>query len=396
MHIKRFEGPSMQAVLSQIRAELGEDALILSSRTLKKKRGAFGLMAKTCVEVQAAVERNAGGQRLASSPRTEEPFRPNHPQPNSPEETQEISVANEQSLSATIEQLQREVQRLQSRGEFEEEMRSEIRGLREAMHSSLSRASAGKLDPVVEAMRREGLDWMHAETVAMAWQEADHAGGRLSIEDVLTERIERHLVVPRTDKGDRLRIMVGAPGVGKTTSLAKLAVRNEEGERDVALASLDHYRIGATAQLRDYAALLGAPFCEVGDVADLPSVVERFRGSSVLVDTAGRSAGDGPNIGALTSLRTIFGKRLCVDLVIDATAKRRVQRAQVERFASLMPDRILLTKTDECDSMVDVANLALDEDCAPLCWLGTGQRVPEDLEVANARSLARSVLGRAA
>ena len=190
--------------------------------------------------------------------------------------------------------------------------------------------------------------------------------------------------------------MVGAPGVGKTTSLAKLAVRNEEGERDVALASLDHYRIGATAQLRDFAALLGAPFCEVGNVADLAGVVERFRGSSVLVDTAGRSAGDGPTLGTLTTLRKTLGKRLCVDLVIDATAKRRVQRALVERFASLVPDRILITKTDECDSMADVANLALDEDCAPICWLGTGQRVPEDLEVANARSLARSVLGRAA
>jgi flagellar biosynthesis protein FlhF len=124
--------------------------------------------------------------------------------------------------------------------------------------------------------------------------------------------------------------------------------------------------------------------------------MDRFRGSSVLVDTAGRSAGDGPALGALTALRKTLGKRLCVDLVIDATAKRRIQRAQVERFASLVPDRVLLTKTDECDSMADVANLALDEDCAPICWLGTGQRVPEDLEVANARTLARSVLGRAA
>jgi flagellar biosynthesis protein FlhF len=386
MHIKRFEGSSMKAVLAEIREELGEDALILSSRTVRKGRGAFGLMARSRVEVQAAIERQGGGARTGL------------PAPPEAESAAEESAgsAGEASLAESVRQLQREVARLRGRSDFEEEMRSELRGLRAAMHSALVRTGSAKLDPLVEAMTREGLEWMHAESVAKSWHETEQGAAPLSIEDVLTQRIERRIVAPRTDAGDRLRILVGAPGVGKTTSLAKLAVRNEEGERDVALASLDHFRVGATAQLRDYAALLGAPFCEVGDVADLASVVERFRGSSVLVDTAGRSAMDGPVLGSLTSLRQAFGKRLCVDLVLDATAKRRVHRAQIERFARLAPDRILVTKTDECDSLADIANLALDEDCAPICWLGTGQRVPEDLEMADARMLAQSVLGRAA
>lgn len=386
MHIKRFEGPSMKAVLTEIREELGEDALILSSRTIRKGRGAFGLMAKSRVEVQAAIERQAGGPRRATPP---------IPDALEEQSAQPASAAD-RSLAVEVRNLQREVERLRGRGDFEEELRSELRGLRAAMHSALVRGGSTQLDPLVESMTHEGLDWMHAESVAKSWQASDHREGKLSIEDVLTQRIERRLVAPRTDEGDRLRILVGAPGVGKTTSLAKLAARNEEGERDVALASLDHYRIGATAQLRDYAALLGAPFCEVNDVSDLPAVLDRFRGSSVLLDTAGRSAADGPSLGSLSALRKTLGKRLCVDLVLDATAKRRVQRAQVERFAGLAPDRILLAKTDECDSMADIANLALDDDCAPICWLGTGQRVPEDLELADARSLARSVLGRAA
>ena len=125
MHIKRFEGPSMKAVLAEIRAELGEDALILSSRSIRKSRGAFGLMAKSCVEVQAAVERQAGGQRTAPQP--ERNTAPEGQPGGQPGVAAESGAAHGRSLTDTIEQLQREVQRLQSRGDFEEEMRSEQR-----------------------------------------------------------------------------------------------------------------------------------------------------------------------------------------------------------------------------------------------------------------------------
>ena len=88
-----------------------------------------------------------------------------------------------------------------------------------------------------------------------------------------------------------MRILVGAPGVGKTTTLAKLAARNEEGERDVALISLDQFRVGAGEQLRCYAKLLEAPFVEAGRISDLPALIQRFDQRAILVDTAGRGPG---------------------------------------------------------------------------------------------------------
>ncbi|MFK7898693.1 MAG: flagellar biosynthesis protein FlhF [Myxococcota bacterium] len=407
MHIKRFEGPSIQAVLAEVRAELGEDALILSTRTIRKGRGAFGLMARDRVEVQAALERKAGGERPQKSDLEPGDWGKDRQASQVASSTMQTAapVAQETAsaqLLETVGRLQAEVARLGGRADFEEEMRSEMRGLRAALQSALSGSSSptAKGAPAVSAMIRAGLDWNHAESIARSWA-GEEGGGQTgnrsnSIEEVLARRIERHVAPPRTDIGDRLRILVGAPGVGKTTTLAKLAVRNEEGERDVAFASLDHFRIGATAQLREYASLVDAPFSEVRGVEELPGLLDRYRGSSVLVDTAGRSGVDGPLLGSLTELRQKLGRALSVDLVLDATAKRSVHRMQVERFASLAPDRVLITKTDECDSLAEIANLALDEDCAPIAWLGTGQRVPEDLEIADARVLARAVLERAA
>ena len=114
------------------------------------------------------------------------------------------------------------------------------------------------------------------------------------------------------------------------------------------------------------------------------------------MDTAGRGRGEDETLIALEPLRATLGDALRVELVVDATARPEVLRAQLDRFAGLRPDRIVLTRIDECDGLAPVVDLLLDPHCPPACWFGTGQRVPEDLETAEAGPIVRSVLGAAA
>ncbi len=407
MHIKRFEAATMKAALAQVKAELGPDALILSSRTFRRGRQAFGLMANTRVEVQAALERGSLGAHAlgeGGSMRTREDS-PEAAVPNGLAEDREgwsdskvpqSATSPERKERSMLEDFRKELAILRGRERFEEEVRSELRGLRSAMQGVLGSRLRDAADPLAESLSRAGLDWAHAGSLVTAWRARESGDEAESLEAFLTARIESRLSPPRVEDGSRVRILVGAPGVGKTTTLAKLAARNDEGEREVALISLDHYRIGAADQLRRYADLLHSPFSEVDNARALRDEVERFPGHAVLIDTAGRGQKAVAELDSLLPLREALGDQASIELVMDATVRLEVQRAQLARFAPLAPDRIIFAKTDECESLADVANLVLDSNCPPLCWLGTGQRVPEDLEVVEAQTLAREVLGEAA
>jgi len=407
MHIKRFEAATMEAALLQVKAELGPDALILSSRTFRRGRHSFGLMARTRVEVQAALPRGGHDASVGSNDKFEDNFEDNgfDEDRDGATETREESpgAGSPRSLGtldsnegATFSDFRRELAILRGRERFEEEVRSELRGLRSALHGVLGAPLRNAADPLAESLARAGLDWAHAGSLVAEWRSRESEAEQGTLEELLTAKIESRLAPPRVDDGSRIRVLVGAPGVGKTTTLAKLAARNDEGEREVALLSLDHYRIGATDQLRRYAELLHSPFSEVGSASELRDEVERFSGHAVLIDTAGRGQKAVKELESLLPLREALGDRASIELVVDATVRREIQQAQLARFAPLEPDRIIFAKTDECESLADVANLVLDPNCPPLCWLGTGQRVPEDLILVEARQLAREALGQAA
>lgn len=182
--------------------------------------------------------------------------------------------------------------------------------------------------------------------------------------------------------------LVGPTGVGKTTTIAKLAgqLRNAGGLR-VALINLDTYRIGATAQMQIYAELLDVPLHVVRTPAEVQAAFRAVRGTDlVLVDTAGRSPGHPEGIAAIRSLvRQI--PDLEVHLVVSATTKGTDAEEILRRFRPLAYSRLLLTKLDEARSAGPLLGLALRRGL-PISYLTTGQEVPDDLELATPRRLA--------
>jgi flagellar biosynthesis protein FlhF len=189
-----------------------------------------------------------------------------------------------------------------------------------------------------------------------------------------------------------VEVFVGPPGVGKTTTIAKIAAqaRVRRGER-VTLVAADGYRVGAVEQLRLYAEIIGSGFVVVRTPSELERTLASARGP-IVVDTAGRSPRD-PEAQALFDVFAGFpGVR--THLVLPGGMGVQECARVMAGFAGARPARVALTKLDEASSLGPLVGLLRDRRLR-VSYLGTGQRVPEDLERATAPALAAYLLGEA-
>ena len=192
--------------------------------------------------------------------------------------------------------------------------------------------------------------------------------------------------------GTRVVAFIGTTGVGKTTTLAKIAAhfvleQNLKG----ALITADTYRISAVEQLKKYAEILGLPVEVVYSAADLKKAIARHRGKDfVLVDTAGRSQYNAFQMDELKELLAAH-PRMEKHLVVSATTKEQDAEEIMQRFSACKPDRIIFTKTDETRSIGMVLNLLAHREL-PLSFLSNGQSVPDDIIPATADRLAELLL----
>jgi len=193
------------------------------------------------------------------------------------------------------------------------------------------------------------------------------------------------------DDGGRVAF-VGATGVGKTTTLAKIAVRwvLRHGARDLALVAADPVRIGAHDQLRSLAQLLGVPVYTPDSFDQLPALLSRLSERLILIDTPGSSARDTQLAGRLAVLSTSASK-LETALVLAASTQAGSIEETVRRFAPANPACCVLTKLDEAASLGGVLS-ALIRARMPVSYMSEGQRVPEDLRPARALELVSAAV----
>ncbi len=220
------------------------------------------------------------------------------------------------------------------------------------------------------------------------------------VRETALRRLERRLptkVEAPSGRGESGRpsviALIGPTGVGKTTTVAKLAATYKlRHAKRVGLITTDTYRIAAVEQLRTYAGIIGLPLKVAMTPADVAAAVESLSDCDVIVmDTAGRSQNDAKR---LDELRSFLGaaKPDQTHMVLSTTVGRKVLERTVERFGALGPDRAVLTKLDEAESfgmILEAARL-----CGlPISYVTTGQEVPDDMEAARPERLARMVLG---
>lgn len=200
-------------------------------------------------------------------------------------------------------------------------------------------------------------------------------------------RVLRSLIATTSLDSHRLVALVGPTGVGKTTTIAKLAAQaaRERGE-SVVLVTVDTWRVAGVEQLRSFAELIGVP-CEVAFTAlALEQILAKHsKADKIFVDTTGRSPFDRPALAALR--KTLAGRGVACALCLPAATRRSDAEAILDTFSSLAPNAAILTKWDET-AIPGEALSALVERGLALSHVTTGQNVPQDLVLADAGALA--------
>lgn len=220
--------------------------------------------------------------------------------------------------------------------------------------------------------------------------------------EVMRERLAEQLekLLPTTGpikrtkaKGPHVVALIGPTGVGKTTTIAKLAANLKLREKHrIGLITLDTYRIAAVDQLKKYADIIGSPLRVVGNAEDLVDALTAMQDCDfVLIDTAGRSPNDTMKLNELKSLLAVAEPDE-VHLVLSTTASESCIELAIARFSEVRADKIIFTKLDEAAHVGVVLNVVRKVNKS-LSYVTTGQDVPDDIEVGKGRRLAQLILG---
>ncbi|MEM6990430.1 MAG: hypothetical protein AAF721_08035 [Myxococcota bacterium] len=326
----------MREALAQVRRELGKDALIVATKPIKS-----GLL-KERIEVTAAIDEE--------EPDGTDPYADAAPEPPPPVRAPE--AARDDDLAKVMAPL-----------------RSELRSLRGFVRTLAGqRRPDPKLKDEIASLQRTVMSLAARHGVADETELAALARGK------------------RLCRGSKSRVvvMVGPTGVGKTTTVAKIAARAALVHgKSVHIISLDTYRVGATAQIRSFGKLMDVPVTVVSKPAEQmnDALNEARRADLVLVDTAGRSLRD---LRAPKRLEEALATlpRPEVHLAMAAGTSRFDIDTIVARYAPLGVGRLVFTKVDETGELAELVRAPTRLDI-PVSYLTTGQRVPEDLEDAD-------------
>jgi flagellar biosynthesis protein FlhF len=183
--------------------------------------------------------------------------------------------------------------------------------------------------------------------------------------------------------------LVGPTGVGKTTTIAKLAARYAQihGADKVGLITTDSFRIGALEQLATYAKILGCPLKQAKNTEELSDAIYQLRNKKlILIDTAGMSQRDLKLTQKLNHLLTKSRVNIKNYLVLSATSQMSVLQESVQHFKTIPLSGCIFTKIDESLSLGELMSVAI-HNRLPIGYLTNGQRVPEDIRVANSEKI---------
>ena len=385
MRVRIFTGQSVQEAMNKVKLELGREAVILHTRRFKTG-GMLGLFGNERVEVMAAVD-----DALLETPAVKTVVAPAMPTVAAvmpPQQTHETVAPVSVPLTPVKT----------AEPEWKQEL-AEMRSLLErALHESKQGADAvasaavekllqaDVLQPVAESLVRQ-------DPVLYQWK------GTLT-EPAFTERLERLVEqglgkvsgVALNGSAPHVVALLGPTGVGKTTTIAKLAAyfSLQKGMR-VSLITADTYRISAVEQLKTYAEIMGLQLEIVYAPQELAKALAKCKGSQlVLLDTAGRSP---KNQEQLEELQLLLSQVPQAEkhLVLSLTTCNRDALEIAKRFSVCSPDKVLFTKLDEASRCGVILNV-LQQFPMKLSYVTNGQNVPDDLQIVSPAWLAKELL----
>ena len=368
MQIKRYETKNLQEASVRIKRDLGPDAIILSTKQISSDPPLIEVMAARDMKLERGFSAETGA-------RQKEPL-------------QDASLS---CIARDIHELKSSVDGMMRKLSYPRDLSD----LMETMNLLLDKMSATNPDQLHDLYIRliaNGLSRSRSVRLIEAIKKNYPAMDRDTYEKcaVIAEKLIARSLVTDDRREKRIRAFIGPTGVGKTTTLAKLAAHYSlEKKMKVGLITTDTYRIAASEQLKVYAKIMGLPI-HVASEKDVfqRSLTDFAEKDMILVDTPGRNQQDHQ---CLNKIKNILGTGVESVLLLSPVANREYLLETADRFKIFNYDRIILTKVDECShfgSLYDV----IDEIGKPISYVTTGQNVPKDIEKASPERLARMFL----
>lgn len=392
MIIKKYEGNTKEEALLKAQEELGKDAVVMNVKTLKRK-GIFGFLKKSTVEITVALDEK--NEIVKEETKKTKVVVPN---PNIlPEEESkdtESSNAIEEKLNNLAEILEKKI----VKAEDKEEKKVEYNPVSDVNEEETK--SRKFISLIKNQLSDNEVDSQYIDNIL---DEINFDGSKEFNLDNLLAKVYQKLVlklgvvetIKLSESKPKVVFFVGPTGVGKTTTIAKVASKFKlEQNAKIAFITADTYRIAAVDQLKTYANILSIPIEIVYNTNEINKAVDKFKGYDlVFVDTAGRSHKNKEQCEEISEL--INNVESCekeVYLVLSATTKYKDLIKIADKYKEFTDYRLIFTKLDETAGVGNILNIKLLTQF-PLSYSTWGQDVPDDLGVINPQVIAKQLLG---
>lgn len=379
MKVKKFIAPNMPEAMKMIRNELGKDAVILNSKVVQKG-GIFGFFTKKNIEVIAAVDPQPIPKKQPVQKEIQEPKVEIKPAPS----------IKPVEIPKTDAKILKEIK----------DLKEMLKGLAMNNGGDSFEHYPGPLKDMNQFLNDQEIELQLIKEIMSYLLEKWYVNKGEANFDQLTSWGKEYLVNGMTplsfgaiDFSKKYINVVGPTGVGKTTTLAKIAAQAvlKYGKK-VAFITTDTYRIAAIDQLKTYAKILNVPLEVTYTIDDFAKAKERFSHFDlILIDTAGRNFRNKQYVEDLKSVIE-FDQNLETILVLALTSKYSDMLDIFEQFSSIKIDKLIFTKVDETSKYGTIVNLILKYKIG-VAYLTNGQNVPDDIFEASPESIANTIFG---
>lgn len=372
MVIKKYIVKNMNEALTRIRYELGKDAIIISQRKIKES-GLKGFFKPKVIEVTAALENNKlEKNKIVADEKELNSFK--------------SSLDNIKDIIAKEEV--KEVKKQEVKNIDNKDLEHEIKEIKELLNKVIKNTDKEK----VENINSEYLKEIDIDENLIKELNIENYENIDCFKEDFKNLLEKEINIKDKNLSGRVAL-IGPTGVGKTTTIAKLAGRLALIEKKkVGLITIDTYRIGAVEQLKTYAEIMNIPFKVVITLKDMEEAIESLEGCDViLIDTTGRSS---KNTMQISELRAFIDKVKAnsISLVISSIIKNNDIEIILKGYEDINYDNIIITKLDETNSYGFLYSI-IKKSKIPISYITVGQNVPDDIRVPSKNEIIKLILG---